>query len=94
LDVQVAQALRRYYRLGELSAARGREALADLQEMDITRHEHLLVIERAWHLRDRVTAYDAMYLALAELLDAPLVTFDAKLARAAGRSVEIELFER
>ncbi len=92
MDVEVAHALRRFERIGSLSAARGTEALADLAEFPLTRfpHEHLL--GRVWELRHNVTAYDAAYLALAEALRATLVTCDRKLASAGSRGLRVELF--
>jgi predicted nucleic acid-binding protein len=72
---------------GELAAA----ALEDLAALDIARYEHEPLLSRVWELRENVTAYDAVYLALAELLDAPLLTFDAHLATAPGHAATIEL---
>jgi predicted nucleic acid-binding protein len=58
--------------------------------LDLHRHAHLDLLTRAWRLREHVTAYDAMYLALAEALDASIVTCDAPLARAPGHRARIE----
>ena len=66
-----------------MSADRAAEAIADLADLDLHRHPHLDLLTRAWELRENVTAYDAMYVALAEALDAPLVTCDAPLAATA-----------
>jgi predicted nucleic acid-binding protein len=93
LDVEVIQGLRRLARTGEVSPARAREAVADLSDLDLHRHAHTDLLTRAWTLRANVTAYDAMYLALAEALDAPIVTCDAPLARAPGHRARIELIE-
>jgi predicted nucleic acid-binding protein len=90
LDVEVAQVLRRYAAAGEIKPGRAAEALDDLADLPITRHEHVLLLPCIWQLRNNATAYDAAYLALAEVLDATLITRDAKLARAAGRT-RIEL---
>jgi predicted nucleic acid-binding protein len=84
LDVEVAHALRRLCAAGALGAARGAEAIQDLGDFPIMRHPHDVLLPRIWQLRHTVTAYDAAYLALADALDAPLVTRDARLARAAG----------
>jgi predicted nucleic acid-binding protein len=46
---------------------------------------------RVWELRDNVTGYDAAYLALAEVLDCPLVTFDGRLGAAPGHRASIEI---
>jgi predicted nucleic acid-binding protein len=91
LDVEVASVLRRYQLSGELSAEDGREALADLAGLDIARYPHDLLLPRVWELRTSVTAYDAVYLALAELLGAPLLTLDRRLARARGHGARVEV---
>jgi len=91
LDVEVASVLRRYQLSGELSAANGREALADLAGLDIARYAHDLLLPRVWELRTLVTAYDAVYLALAETLAAPLLTLDRRLARARGHGARVEV---
>lgn len=90
-DVEVIQGLRRLARTGEVSAARAAEAIADLADLDLHRHPHLDQLTRAWKLRENLTAYDAMYVALAEALGAPIVTCDTKLARAPGHRVRIEV---
>ena len=91
LDVEVAQALRRLVRIGEVRPNRAREALEDLTGLDIRRHSHVDLLSRAWALRDNVTAYDAMYIALAEAIDAPLVTCDGPLGTTPGHAVRIEV---
>ncbi|HEX7090352.1 MAG TPA: type II toxin-antitoxin system VapC family toxin [Longimicrobiales bacterium] len=91
LDLEVAQVLRRYALRGELSARRGAEALADFAALPIERYPHHLFLGRIWDLRANVTAYDAAYLALAEALDAPLVTCDARLAGARGHAARVEV---
>ncbi len=91
LDVEIAQVLRRYCRAGQLGAARAAEALADLADLRIERHPHDLFLPRIWALRDNLTAYDAAYVALAEALDAPLLTRDRRLAGAAGHGARVEV---
>jgi predicted nucleic acid-binding protein len=66
LDVEIAQGLRRLVRTGEVSSGRAEEAIADLTDLDLHRHAHLDLLDRAWKLRDNVSAYDAMYVALAD----------------------------
>jgi predicted nucleic acid-binding protein len=90
-DVEVVQALRRYVRDGELDAASARSAIEDLGALDLERHPHEPLLDRVWALRQNLTAYDAAYVALAEALDAILLTCDGRLARApgVGRRVEV-----
>ena len=92
LDIEVAHALRRYTLRGVLSPARGAEALADLAELRLRRYPHLPLLPRIWELRENLSAFDAAYVALAEALDAPLVTSDSALGRAPGHSAQIEVF--
>jgi len=91
LDVEVAQVLRRFFSRKELTAERGREALAQLLLLPVTRYPHALLLPTIWRLRDNVAAYDAAYIALAEILNAPLVTTDARLARTPGHSATVEV---
>jgi len=92
-DVEVTQGLRRLVRTGEVSPGRAAEAIADLVDLDLHRHPHLDLLTRAWTLRDNVTAYDAMYIALAEALDASIVTCDAPFAKAPGHRAHIDVIE-
>jgi predicted nucleic acid-binding protein len=91
LDVEVAQVLRRYERTRAIDARRGREALEDLADLDLTRYAHDDLLPRVWALRHGLSAYDATYVALAEALNAPLLTCDARLAGASGHHARIEL---
>lgn len=86
LDVEVAQVLRRFAASGQIDAARGKQALCDLSDFPISRYPHDLFWGRIWELRHSVTAYDAVYIALAESLPAPLLTRDRKLATARHRA--------
>jgi len=76
-----------------VSPEREAEAIADLSDLDLHRHTHLDLLTRAWTLRENVTAYDAMYIALAEALDATVVTCDTPLAKAPGHRARVEAIE-
>ena len=91
LDVEVAQVIRRYATNGEIDADRGRAALADLADFPLRRYPHDFLLPRVWELRNNLTAHDAVYVALAEALDAPLLTRDRRLAAAPGHHARIEL---
>jgi len=75
----------------EITLATAEQAFDDFSNLVIERHEHRSLLPRVWELRDSLTAYDAAYVALAEALDAPLLTCDAKLAGARGHRATIEL---
>lgn len=91
LDVEIAQGLRRLVRTGEVSSGRAEEAIADLTDLDLHRHAHLDLLDRAWKLRDNISAYDAMYVCLAEAIEAPIITCDSPLAKAPGHRARIEV---
>ena len=93
LDLEVANTLRRLVRLGALARQRATGAVIDLAALALVRFPHTPFLTRIWELRNRLTAYDAAYVALAEELAAPLVTLDARLARAGGHRAKIELIE-
>jgi len=91
LDIEVAQVIRRYAAKGEIDSERGRAALTDLADFPFRRYPHDFLLPRVWDLRNNLTAYDAVYVALAEALDAPLLTRDQRLAAAAGHHARVEL---
>jgi predicted nucleic acid-binding protein len=91
LDIEVAQVIRRYAATGEIDSERGCAALADLADFPFRRYPHDFLLPRVWDLRNHLTAYDAVYVALAEALDAPLLTRDQRLATAAGHHARVEL---
>lgn len=94
VDVEVLHALRRLARSGDLTDERASTALDELGELRIHRYSHELLRGRMWELRNNMSAYDAAFVALSESLAAPLVTCDARLARAPGHRATIELFSR
>ena len=91
VDLEIAQVLRRYVRRGTVSADQGAEALRHWRSLQLERYEHRRFLSRVWELRDNVSAYDAVYVALAEALSTVLVTADRKLAGAPGLDGRIEL---
>jgi predicted nucleic acid-binding protein len=94
LDVEVLSALRRLVHTGEVLAERAEEAIEDLALLRIIRHGHLDFATRVWELRQNFTAYDAMYLALAESLDATVLTCDRPFGSVTGHSARIEVIGR
>jgi predicted nucleic acid-binding protein len=86
IDAEVGHALRRWVRLGKLSAGSAGRALWEVDVIPIERVEHELLVHVAWQLRDNFSFYDALYVALALMLDEPLLTFDARLGRAGART--------
>lgn len=93
-DIEVAQALRRYVRGGEIGAGEAARAIDDLRALDLQRHAHEPLLDRVWELRANLTAYDAVYVALTEILDAVLVTCDRPLSRAPGMAARVEFVGR
>ena len=91
LDVEAAQVVCRYAANGAIEPERGRTALVDLADFPIRRYPHGFLLSRVWQLRNNLTAYDAVYVVLAEALDAPPLTRDRHLADAASRHVRVEL---
>ena len=89
VDLETANALRLLVLHGRLDVARASAALNELPLIRLTRFPHTWLIERVWALRHNLSAYDAMYVALAEALQAPLLTTDRRLARTPGLPVEV-----
>jgi predicted nucleic acid-binding protein len=93
-DLEVASVLRRLVRTGGVPPRRAEFALADLAAMPLERASHRTLLGRCWELRENLTPYDAAYVALAELVDAPLLTGDRRLAGAPGPRCTIEVLGR
>jgi predicted nucleic acid-binding protein len=91
VDAEVGQVLRRFELRGELDEAAARAALGDLTDLPIVRYPDGPLLARAYDLRHNLTFYDAVYLALAEMLDAQFVTADAALAGVPGALASVWL---
>jgi predicted nucleic acid-binding protein len=93
IDIEMLHALRRLTIRGELTEDRAADARADFRELALVRYPHVELSDRIWELRHNLTPYDAAFVALAESLDVPLVTCDARLATAPGVAAQIEMFD-
>ena len=91
VDVETVSVLRRRWRAGDLTARRYRSAVVDLLSLPIARFPTGPLMIRAYELRSNVTPYDATYVALAEGLSCPLVSADARLARAPGIRCHVDI---
>ena len=91
LEIEVAQVLRCLVRQGTVASRRADEAIDDLMDLPMTRYPHAVLLPRVWQLRHALSAYDALYVALAEVLDAPLLTCDGKIASAPGHHATVEV---
>jgi predicted nucleic acid-binding protein len=91
LDLEVVQVLRRYSHQHILTDHRAAQALEDFRDFPLTRYAHDPLLSRIWELRENFTAYDAAYVALAEVLDIPLVTCDMRLTTAPGHTANMIL---
>jgi predicted nucleic acid-binding protein len=92
LDVEFGQVLRRLVRQGTLTPRRAVEAIEDMAALRIARYPPVLLLQRIWRLRQNLSAYDAAYVALAEELQAPLITRDRRIAAAPGHAAAVEVF--
>jgi predicted nucleic acid-binding protein len=91
IDVEVAQVLRRLCVRGKVTDRRAAVALTALVDLPLVRHPHDVLLPRAWELRKNLTIDDAVYVALAELLEAPLWTLDRRIASAPGLRTEVKV---
>jgi predicted nucleic acid-binding protein len=93
IDTEVLHALWRLNALGELTDERAADVRADFSELALVRYPHFALSDRIWELRDNLTAYDAVFVALAESMEVPLVTCDRRLSKAPGHTAHVELFD-
>lgn len=91
VDVETVAVLRKRWIARTLPARRFSAAVSDLEALAIDRYPTGRLMRRAYELRDNVTPYDAAYVALAEVLECPLLTADGRLAKAPGLGCEVEL---
>ncbi len=92
VDVEVFGVIRRERMHGRLDPTAAQQAIEDLEDWPGERFGHRLLLPRAWELKDNVRGPDAMYVALAEALDAVLITTDRRLAAASGPACRMEVF--
>ncbi len=92
LDTEMLHAVRWLTARGDLSEERAADVLYDFSELALVRYPHWPLKERVWELRHNLTAYDATFVALAELLDVPLLTCDSRLAAAPAHRARVEYF--
>ena len=93
LDLEVLNVLRRHVQAGTVAMDRAEAAVRRLDELDLQRHRHGPMLRRIWAWCANLTAYDAAYVALAEVVGGPLLTTDARLSKAPGLPVSVELFD-
>lgn len=91
IDAEVLGIIRRDRLLGRLDETAARQAMEDLRDWPAERFGHRMLLSRAWELRDRARTWDALYVALAEALDATLLTLDERLGRVVGLDCRVEV---
>lgn len=91
VDLEVVSVLRRLVLHRDFPPPLAAASVRHLGELDITRVAHAPLLERCWELRDKLTPYDAAYVALAEMVEAPLLTTDRQPAGASGTRCPIEV---
>lgn len=92
LDLDVCNVIRKMVIRGEVSVGEATEALRDIRDAPVLRIAHRHLVDRVWTLRDDVSAYDAAYVALAEIVDVPLITCDARMGRSSRHDARIEVY--
>ncbi|MDQ4070164.1 MAG: type II toxin-antitoxin system VapC family toxin [Actinomycetota bacterium] len=91
IDVEVVSVIRRHHIVGRLDSTAAAQAVEDLRDWPGERFAHRPLLDRVWELRQSVRAWDAFYVALAEVMQATLITSDSRLARAPGPKCSIEV---
>jgi predicted nucleic acid-binding protein len=92
IDVEVLHALRRLGLANAVHDSRLEDARGDIADISMTRYPMGPLTDRAWELRHQLTAYDAMFIALAEALEVPLITCDRRLSRVGDHHAQVEVF--
>ncbi len=92
VDLEVLNVIRRYVQANRMAPDRATAAVQSFSELDLQRHSHGPMLERTWGRRSNLSAYDAAYVALAEILDGPLLTTDRRLARAPNLPIPVEVY--
>lgn len=93
VDAEVLSVIQTQHRIGVLDPTAASQAVEDLRMWPGERWSHRPLLDRAWELRHNVRGYDALYVALAEALDATLLTLDGRLGRAKGIRCRVEVPE-
>jgi predicted nucleic acid-binding protein len=91
IDAELLSVLRLLVLAGKLKEGDALQALASAHRLGLRRHPSRLLWMRAWELLRNLSAYDALYVALAEHLEVPLLTNDGRLARAPGLRCSVEV---
>ena len=91
IDAEIAHALRRHVRTGEATVPTATVQLETWRHVGLVRHASSSLLMRVWELRENLTAYDAHYIALAEVLGCDVITSDRRMATAPGARCEVHL---
>ena len=91
LAFECSTVIRRHELAGVISPDQAAQAHADLLDLPVDLFPYEPLAQRVWQLRRNLTSYDAAYVALAEALDAPLITLDGRLAQAPGITCRVEV---
>lgn len=92
IEVEVVSGLRRLQRQRRIAEDRAMIGLEWFLDLGIEKHHGPELTRRIFALRHSLSAYDAAYVAVAELIEAPLLTADGRLSRAHGHRARVELF--